>query len=303
MFQLKENAEDIVKFISNSKDISKRDIAVLNSIAYGFSTVPETYKFWDVYKTPNPVGISLLTINLFTYMSYVFNMQPTNFIELWIYNRILFLPGTKSSIGINLEKTTNRFVQKHRNHIRYVVQDDLKSNTLKFITDIDEINDILYRYNESNDYAAIYADNKKYIVKKKESSVKPIDHLNLTNIEIIHNTKKIIKELSGVTNKEYKELTNEFINKSDCSVYPIPIDAFLFDSYAPIIKIFSSKYHIKVDESLIIYCILEELSIPEYTFMIHLKSAFKKLYNKKVEKENLFILSESVKNKRRFDIR
>lgn len=296
MFQLKENLEDIINFVSNSKDISKRDIDVLNKLAYGFSKIPKTYTLPDACKVPNSLGFSLDIINLFTYMSYVFNTQPIELIKLWIDDRILFLPGSLKSRTLNIKNITFQFIQKHRYNIQYIVADDLEKHSLKFITDKDDIKDKLYHYNNVDDYIIKYANNKPYIVKK-ESSAESIQYL--TNIEILHNTKKIIKELSGVTNKEYKELTDHFINKSDLSLYPIPIQFDLYDTYIPIIKKFSSIYNIKVNEYLIIYVVMEKLGkiLHENMFKLYSKYAFEKLYNRNLEKEHIFILSEFVKKR------
>lgn len=193
MFQLKENLEDIVNFISNSKDISKRDIAVLNKLAYGFSKISRTYTLPDACTVPNPLGFSLVVINLFVYMSYVFHIQPTDLIQLWIDNRILFLPGTASSRGIDLEKTTKRFMLKHRYNIEYIVADDIKNNTLKFISDKDEIEIILSPYTIllEESYVVKYANNKRDTVKKISSL-------------IIYNN-LIIKDLSNKYNIEVNE--------------------------------------------------------------------------------------------------
>ena len=253
MFQLKEKLEDIVKFVSNSKDISKRDIAVLNKLAYGFSKISRTYTLPDACTVPNPLGFSLVVINLFVYMSYVFHIQPTDLIQLWIDNRILFLPGTASSRGIDLEKTTKRFMLKHRYNIEYVVADDIKNNSLKFINDKDEIEIILSPYTIllEESYVVKYANNKPYTVEKLSVNVS-------NNLKILHNTKKVIKGLLGITNKRYKELTDHFIQKADYSIKPIAVQYDLYYLYAPIIKDLSNKYNIEVNEYLIIYIVLEK---------------------------------------------
>lgn len=261
MFQLKENLEDIVNFISNSKDISKRDIDVLNKLAYCFSKISRTYTLPDACTVPNPLGFSLVVINLFVYMSYVFHIQPTDLIQLWIDNRILFLPGTASSRGIDLEKTTKRFMLKHRYNIEYVVADDIKNNTLKFISDKDEIEIILSPYTIllEESYVVKYANNKRHTVEKISSLI-IYNNLKIlhNNIKILHNTKKVIKGLLGITNKRYKELTDHFIQKANYSINPVAVKYDLYHLYAPIIKDLSNKYNIEVNEYLIIYIVLEK---------------------------------------------
>nr|DAR66480.1 MAG TPA: hypothetical protein [Caudoviricetes sp.] len=288
MFQLKENAKDIVNFISNSKDISKRDITMLNKLSYEFSKVPKIYTFYDFNKASNPSYISTTLINLFTCMSYVFNIQPTELIQLWINDRILFLPRYNDLQNINIKYTTNRFIQKHKYRISYIVTENVENNNLVFINDIDEIDSITRSYIFTN---AINGSN--YNIDRFQG--KELEYL--TKRKILHNTKNIIKELSAITNKEYKELTDHFINKSDLSLYPIAVRLDLYNSYAPIIKKLSDVYNIKVSEHLIIYIVLERLGIDlrKNIFNWCLKRAFRKLYDKEVEKENTFILSESVK--------
>lgn len=283
MFQLKENFEDIIKFILNSKDISKRDVVVLNKLASKFSKIPETYPFYyaakasEIYKASNSFGIPLIIINLFIYMSYVFHIQPTDLIKLWIDNRILFLPGTASSRGISLEKMTKSFMLKHRYNIEYVVADDIKHNTLKFISDKNEIEIILSPYTIifEESYVVKYANNKPYTVEE-------ISSVNISNnLKILHNTEWIIKILSKITDEQYKELTERFIKRSDYSIKPIAVQYDLYHLYASIIKDISKEYNIEVNEHLIIYIILQEpgLLLHKNLFEYKLKKAFEKLRN------------------------
>ena len=280
MFQLKENFEDIIKFILNSKDISKRDVVVLNKLASKFSKIPETYPFYyaakasEIYKASKSFYVPLIIINLFIYMSYVFNIQPTDLIKLWIDNHILFLPGTASSRGISLEKTTKLFMLKHRYNIKYVVADDIKNNSLKFISDKEEIENILSPYTiiSEEGFVVKYADNKPYTVEMSSVNI-------ANNLKILHNTKKVIKGLLGITNKQYKKLTNHFIEKSDYSINPIPVQYDLYYLYASTIKDLSKKYNIEVNEYLIIHIVLEKTGILLRTdiFEYQLKKVFEKL--------------------------
>ena len=182
-----------------------------------------------------------------------------------------------NSRRISLEKTTKSFILKHRYNIEYVVADDIRNNSLKFISDKEEIEKILRPYTIifEEGFVVKYANNKPYMVETSS-----VDIAN--NIKILHNTKMIIKELLKITNKQYKELKDRFIEKSDYSIKPIAVRYNLYYLYASIIKDLSKEYNIEVNESLITYIVFERTGTLMHgdTYEYKLKKTFEKLRNK-----------------------